>query len=179
MRRRHNNEILETGDPLDSSDQEYFIELFKEDEISRVKTYKRILIVFFLLQTPFAVYWRPLRKAHPVSCFSSLLSIIITVCTIHYDIEDMRRSLTSKSAMLAQVLHPTTLAVINSMLCLRLLVTVFGRGNSIWRVYFLLPFADFLLSLILFHWHQNIVRTIQDLNGLKYKHKVLWCGVHT
>lgn len=173
MRRRHNINILETGDPLDSIDQEYLIEKFKEDEISRVKTYKRILIVFSLLQTPFAVYWRPLRKAHPVSCFSSLLSIILTVSTVHYDIEDMKRSLTSRSAMLAQVLHPTALAVINSMICLRLIVTVFGRDNSIWKVYFLLPIADFLLSLIILHWHHTIVRTIQDLNGLKYKFKVL------
>lgn len=172
MRRRKNIEDLDSEDPIDTIDQDLLIDVLHKDELKKFHVYKKYLIAFLLLQTPFTVYWKQLRKEFPALCLLSLFSIIISVSTIHFNFNDLRNNVAraTKSKTVAKLVQKQVFQIVNAIICFRLLVSVL-KNDLMWRVFFLLPVVDFLICLSLNHWHEATLLEIKQLSSLKYNYK--------
>lgn len=167
--RRRNVDIV-SDDPMDTSEQEYFIEILHKDELKQYNEYKRYLIIFFICQTPLTVYWKQLRKQYPACCLLSLLSIILTVSSIHFKVADLKKNVSTNS-VIQRLIDEKVFYVVNGIICTRLLLTVIKKSDAIWQMFFLLPVADFAIGLCLVYWHRSILGEIKNLESLVYKYK--------
>lgn len=171
--RRRNIDILDSEDPIETLDQDLLIEILHKDELKKFHLYKKYLIIFFLVQTPFTVYWKQLRKAFPVLCLLSLLSIVLTVSTLHFDFNELRRNVShaTKTEIFAKLINKGVFQIVNAIICFRICVSIL-KSDLVWRVFFLLPVVDFFICLFLNHWHEASLNEIKKLHALKYKYKV-------
>ncbi|CAK7893384.1 hypothetical protein CAAN1_08S01706 [[Candida] anglica] len=170
--RRRNIDRIESDVPIDFEEQQYFIESLQNNELANFKLYRRILKIIFLLQTPFTVYWKSLRKAYPGSCLVSLLSISLTVIYLHFELSELIKSAPrgTTQSIANVLLNPIIYHIINGILCLKLISTIY-YGELIWRIFFILPIADLIICLVLSYWHQTSIENIKELKNLTYKYK--------